>query len=377
MSRIPLAFYAPLKSPNHPNPSGDRHIARLLIKALGEAGFDVKLASEYRTRDGSGNKKYQQRLESVGKRWAERLIRRYLSMPFQHRPKIWFTYHLYHKAPDWLGPKVADALNIPYVVAEASYAPKQLNGPWHTGVQGSLKALEKASAVFCLNPIDKHCLSEQFPTLPIHMLAPFLDLNQLPLTPLPKQLLARRWNLKSNQKWLITVAMMRPGDKTESYRILAESLKRLRPSPQQWQMLIIGDGLTRKEVEGYFTPLTDVHFLGQLQPNELLPLLRVSDLYLWPAVNEAFGLSLLEAQATGTGILAGNEGGVSSIVSEGITAELAKPRSVSDFTAKLETLLSNPAQLKLMGLAARDHILQHHDLTAAAKTLKQRLTPLL
>ena len=379
MNRIPLAFYAPLKSPNHPNPSGDRHIARLLIKALGEAGFEVTLASEFRTRDGRGNKAYQQRIKSIGECWAKRLIRRYRSLPFSHRPKVWFTYHLYHKAPDWIGPRVANALDIPYVAAEASYAPKQLNGPWHTGVQGSLNALEQAAAVFCLNPVDRQCLTDQFPSLPIHTLAPFLDLNQLPLTNhQSKQQLSERWDLIHERSWLITVAMMRPGDKTESYRILAESLKRLSPSEQQkYQMIIVGDGISRKEIEQDFGSLLHARLLGQLRQDDLFPLLNVSDLYLWPAVNEAFGISLLEAQAAGTGILAGNEGGVSSIVSEGSTAVLTEPRNILDFSAKLEDLLSDPARLELMGHNARNYIQQNHDINSAAKTLKQTLTPLL
>ena len=36
MARI--AFYAPLKPPDHPTPSGDRRIARLFVEALGRAG---------------------------------------------------------------------------------------------------------------------------------------------------------------------------------------------------------------------------------------------------------------------------------------------------------------------------------------------------
>ena len=38
-----IAFYAPLKSPNHPVPSGDRLMARLLIAALQRAGHDVEI----------------------------------------------------------------------------------------------------------------------------------------------------------------------------------------------------------------------------------------------------------------------------------------------------------------------------------------------
>ncbi|MEO1722987.1 MAG: hypothetical protein AAFR84_11325, partial [Pseudomonadota bacterium] len=35
---VPVAFYAPMKSPDHPTPSGDREIARHLLTALSAAG---------------------------------------------------------------------------------------------------------------------------------------------------------------------------------------------------------------------------------------------------------------------------------------------------------------------------------------------------
>ena len=44
-----IAFYAPLKSPDHPVPSGDRQMARLLVAALRHAGHDVEIASELRS----------------------------------------------------------------------------------------------------------------------------------------------------------------------------------------------------------------------------------------------------------------------------------------------------------------------------------------
>jgi hypothetical protein len=37
--------------------------------------------------------------------------------PAEERPDLWFTYHVYYKAPDWLGPSVSEALGIPYVIA--------------------------------------------------------------------------------------------------------------------------------------------------------------------------------------------------------------------------------------------------------------------
>ncbi len=48
-----IAFYAPMKSPHHPVPSGDRLMARLLIRALEMAGHSVELLSEFRIHAGT------------------------------------------------------------------------------------------------------------------------------------------------------------------------------------------------------------------------------------------------------------------------------------------------------------------------------------
>ena len=125
-----IAFYAPLKSPRHPRPSGDRAIARLFIEAFERGGHTVELASEFRSREGNGDEFLQKRLRDVGQRLGRRLARRLLARPLSERPAVWFTYHLYYKAPDWIGPAVARALDIPYIVAEASFAPKRDRPPW-------------------------------------------------------------------------------------------------------------------------------------------------------------------------------------------------------------------------------------------------------
>ena len=48
------AFYAPMKPPDHPVPSGDREMARALIAALGRAGVRAEPVSSLRLRDGAG-----------------------------------------------------------------------------------------------------------------------------------------------------------------------------------------------------------------------------------------------------------------------------------------------------------------------------------
>ena len=126
-----IGFYAPMKAPDYPSPSGDRTIARLLIEAMTQAGHDVRLMSQHRSIDIGGD------LENQGKirEQSASEVARILDQLPHHSNSIdlWFTYHLSHKAPDWLGPEVCEEFGIPYVVAEASYAPKQKNGPWREG----------------------------------------------------------------------------------------------------------------------------------------------------------------------------------------------------------------------------------------------------
>ena len=136
-----LAFYAPLKAPDHPTPSGDRRMAQALVDALGRSGREVALACRLRTYDRTGDAPRQQRLRALADRCAAGLLQRYRRGT---APEAWVTYHGYHKAPDWLGPRVSAALAIPYVMIEASFAPKQAGGPWDLGHRATEQALRRA-----------------------------------------------------------------------------------------------------------------------------------------------------------------------------------------------------------------------------------------
>src|SRR5271170_2953042 len=212
-----IAFYAPLKPPDHPIPSGDRAMAQLFLAALRRGGYETALASHFRSFEGRGDQRRQARLEALGQKLAERFLRRCRTAPGS-APDLWFTYHVYHKAPDWLGPRVAGALGIPYVVAEASFAPKRAGGAWDPGHRAAEQAIRRADAVIGLNPADHDCV---LPLLadPARWIAikPFLDAGCYK-PPVP---------VRSGPVRLIAVAMMRQGDKLASYRVLSDALAQL------------------------------------------------------------------------------------------------------------------------------------------------------
>ncbi len=369
-----VAFYAPLKPPDHPVPSGDRRMAGLLVEALTRAGHEVELASRLRSRDGAGDAAYQARLERVGAAMAERLVRRYRARPPAQRPRAWLTYHLYYKAPDWIGPRVCEALGIPYLLAEASVAYKRADGPWARGHQATLAALDRAAAVIALNPGDTGCLPDPGR---VRLVKPFLD-------PAPFRAAAARrdgaraelaaaHDLDPARPWLLAVAMMRPGDKLASYRLLAEALQVIEDA--RWQLLIVGDGPAHQEVRAAFAWAGGgrIRLLGEATPGALPDIYAASDLMVWPAVNEAYGMALLEAQASGLPVLAGRSGGVAAIVRDGETGVLTPPGDSAALGEALRALLDAPEARRAMGRAAMDTVAQEHALESAGRRLDEIL----
>jgi glycosyltransferase involved in cell wall biosynthesis len=370
-----VALYAPLKPPDHPHPSGDRRIAQLVWQALTYAGHRVTLVSKFRSRDATGDEARQRRLRNLGEALAARLVRQLLSLPLTQRPHIWFTYHLYYKAPDWLGPYVAHALHIPYVVAEASYAPKRDKPPWQMAHRATAEAIARADAVFALNPDDVACieplLMQRGTADRIHRLRPFMDVQQFVAgvdRDTSRHSLIAKHGLDPQATWLICVGMLRPGDKLASYQLLARALDRTDAS--NWQLLVVGDGSAQAQARAAFAHFDKgrVCWLGELRAQALAGALMASDLYVWPAVNEAFGMAFLEAQACGLAVVAGNTRGVPAVVADGLSGLLA-PVQPEHLAHAITQLLEDPLRRQQMGRAARAYVRREHDIAMGAHTI--------
>jgi glycosyltransferase involved in cell wall biosynthesis len=359
---VRIGFYAPLKPPDHPVPSGDRRVAQLLFAALQLAGNEPFVAARLRSYDGRGNPTRQNRLAVLGRRFGERIVRRARAAP-QTAPELWFTYHLYHKAPDWLGPDVARALAIPYVIAEASFAPKQASGPWASGHRAVECAIRAADLVIGLNPADRDCvlplLSDPTRWLSIK---PFLDTAGYAAAASPAAAGS------ASPPRLIAVAMMRHGDKLASYRVLGDALSRL--LDLDWSLEVVGDGAARREVERALAAVASrITWTGALDATAVARRLAAADLCVWPAINEAFGMALLEAQASGLPVVAGAGVGVGAVIAPHETGLLVAPGDAAGFAAAVRSLIVDRDRRAAFAGAARRHALAEHDLAAAAGRL--------
>jgi glycosyltransferase involved in cell wall biosynthesis len=366
-----VAFYAPLKPPTHGTPSGDRRVARLLIDALALAGHEIELASDFRSYEGTGDPQRQAALRAQGEAIAQGLIRKW---SVKKRPELWFTYHLYYKAPDWLGPLAAGALGIPYVLTEASHAPKRAGGPWAIGHEATARALGCAARVFSLSRDDIAGLLPLVAKDRIAFLPPFLDPAPYVLACTERskhrERLAKQLSLPPEEPWIVVAAMMREGDKLASYRTLAGTLGRLADLP--WRLLVAGDGPARRAVENAFFSLKDrIRFLGALEEDPLARLYAACDLLAWPAVNEAFGMALLEAQAAGLPVVSCALRGVPDVVVDGRTGLLAPALDEAALAARLRELLTDAERRAAMGREAARFVREERTAQIAARQFRK------
>jgi glycosyltransferase involved in cell wall biosynthesis len=376
---VRIAFYAPLKPPDHPVPSGDRSIARLLVAALQRGGHRVELACRLRSRDAEGDPARQVRLDALGARLAARYVRR-VQAGGASPPDLWFSYHLYYKAPDHVGPRVATALRIPYVVAEASVAAKRATGPWRLGHESVVRALAQASAIVGLNPADRGgvvgALGDGAPWIG---LKPFLDLVPFAAAraraATTRAELAAELGLPAASPWLVVVAMMRPGDKLASYRVLGAALTLVRD--MDWWLLVIGEGPARGAVEAALGAVAErIRWLGARDEAAIATILAACDVLVWPAVNEAYGMALLEAQAAGLPVAAGRIGGTPELVEHGATGLLTRAGDAEALAGAVQALLSDPARRRGFAEAAVRKTENEHGVCAASQRLAQLLASL-
>lgn len=346
-----IAFYSPLKSPNHPVPSGDRLMARQLMAALAMAGHEVNVASEMRTfskepRALEGDPDAEAEIERLRGLWADK-----------GRPDAWFTYHPYYKAPDLLGPRLAAEAGLAYITAEASYSPRRNRSGWAQAQALLVSGLTQAAVNICMTERDRAGLEALAPQARFARLAPFIDAS-LFLATEPKPEAGR----------LVCVAMMRPGDKLDSFRMLAAALSRLEHLP--WRLSIVGDGAAAEEVRAAFSGLSDrVDWRGERSPEEIAAILSRQALYVWPGCGEAYGLAYLEAQAAGLPVVAQATAGVPEVVEQGRTGLLTPEGDIGAYAAAIAQLLGDEETRLSMATAARDFAGRERSLVKASQSL--------
>ena len=112
---------------------------------------------------------------------------------------------------------------------------------------------------------------------------------------------------------MLTVAMMRQGDKLSSYKNLGKAFAQI---SSDYELTVIGDGDAAPDVKAALPDHTK--YIGTVTDKQTLAAYyQSSDIFLWPGINEAFGMVYLEAQYHGLPVIAEDRMGVRDVVRDG------------------------------------------------------------
>ncbi|MDZ4135093.1 MAG: glycosyltransferase family 4 protein [Paracoccaceae bacterium] len=335
-------------------------MARLLIACMEQAGHRVRVASELRVflRDAQDVAVWAD-LQAAARVQSAQIAQGWRS---DGAPDLWFCYHPYYKAPDLLGPGLCRDFGLPYVTVETSYSARRNAGVWAQSQAAVLAGIKAAAVNIGMTERDRAGVRAAAPAAVVAGLRPFIDESGFArVRPAPEP------------GHLVCVAMMRAGDKFDSYARLAAGLARIAHLP--WVLSIIGDGPLQAEVRALFADFDAgrVRWLGRLGAGEIAAVFARAQAYVWPGCGEAYGLAYLEAQAAALPVVAYATAGVPEVVEDDETGILTAPGDDAAYGAAIGRLLSDAAMRGRMAARARSALQGPHSMAAAVLALDAML----
>jgi glycosyltransferase involved in cell wall biosynthesis len=351
-----ICFYAPFKPLGYPLPSGDLSTATGIVGFLRARGHEVMPVSSLRCRWIY----WKPWLWPQLLRERQRVVRRFGGGGFD----LWFSYHSYYKAPDVLGPSAAAALGIPFVLFQGIFSTKRRRD-WKTlpGFHLNRQTLLAARQVFTNKKVDLRNLRRLLPEDRIRYVAPGLNPADFTFDRGARERLRSEWS-SGAEPVVLTVAMFRPGVKTEGLSWVIRACGELLRRGRRFSLVIVGDGRERPRLESLARAQIPGRalFAGQVDRRALYRYYSAADLFVFPGIREALGMVYLEAQSCGLPAVAFENAGVPEAIQNGTTGLLVPMYDGERFVAAIERLLTDGELRRRMGENAKAYIWASHDL---------------
>jgi len=181
-----------------------------------------------------------------------------------------------------------------------------------------------------------------------------------------------RYNLEESNVILFVGALTR-WHRYKGVDILIKAFMEIQGQVKDARLLIVGEGDLKPEYRSLSSPIEQkVIFAGNIDDDELPSYYAASDLLVLPSLDrsEGFGLTLLEANATGKPVVASNVGGIPSVVTDGVNGLLVPPCDEKTLAKTVINLLRDEDRLLEMGRNGR-RIAEGHDWKQIAKKTEE------
>jgi glycosyltransferase involved in cell wall biosynthesis len=173
-------------------------------------------------------------------------------------------------------------------------------------------------------------------------------------------LLSKRVPLHPSDRIVLFVGGLDRAHYFKGVEVLLRAFLQMRSQPKtpRATLVIVGDGNLRPDYERLASALgirDRVIFLGRILDEELPAAYRLADVVVLPSVDrsEAFGITLLEAAASGRPIVASNLPGVRTLIHGGKNGMLVPPGDPAALAEAISRLLTKRAAAARMGKASR------------------------
>jgi len=150
-------------------------------------------------------------------------------------------------------------------------------------------------------------------------------------------------------------------ERRKGVQYLLKAYNQVAHSNPNLKLVIVGDGPERERLELLVEDLKlpNVSFLGHVSEELKLQLLNEADLFCSPAVSgESFGIVLLEAMASGTVCVAGNNSGYIDLMQGAGAISIVNPHDSEEFGRRLNLLLQDEQIRTLWQKWAKDYVQQ-------------------
>ncbi len=153
---------------------------------------------------------------------------------------------------------------------------------------------------------------------------------------------------------LVNVARLAP---QKGQRYLLEAMKQIHQRLPQVKLLIRGEGPLRQVWKSFIAEheLSGCIQLveGRSSHREVIHLMALADIFVFPSLFEGLGIAALEAMALGKPCVASNVGPLPEVIEDGKTGLLVSPRDSAALAEAITVLAREPNRRLMMGKQAR------------------------